>query len=351
MPIGHEWRVLGSHLRQRSGVPPADNKGVDLTIAIPSRGRIGQLTRLLTALTRQTLHAHRFEVLVGLDGEASPVSHPRARILRLQHRGPAATRNTLVAIAQGEVILFLNDDVIPEPDLAERHLAAHRELGPADLVLGSAPWVVPEGDTLFDRLIRETSLIFFYDAMNEVERDRDWGFRHAWTLNLSLRTDIARQCPFDERLRRAMFEDLEWGYRLALSHGSRVLYRPGARVTHDHRYTPADYLARERRLGAEALTLAAVNPACAEAIFRRDIRDAEFVRECRRLIAQEQEVAFVLEREFLDLAHAPVSAGAHSGADIPALYQRFVPLKRHWWRQGLVEAAARAPGLGSTWAA
>lgn len=324
---------------------------MDLTIAIPSLGRSGHLTRLLDALTRQTLDAHRFEVLVGLDGETSLASHPRAQILRLQHRGPAATRNTLVALARGEVILFLNDDVIPEPDLAERHLTAHRELGPADLVLGSAPWRVPENDTLFDRLIRETSLIFFYDAMNDTDRDRDWGFRHAWTLNLSLRTELARECPFDERLRRAMFEDLEWAYRLARAHGSRVLYRPGARVTHDHRYTPAGYLARERTLGAEALTLAAVNPACAEAIFRREIRETEFVRECRRLIAQEQEVAFVLEREFLDLAHAPVTAGPHPGADIPALYQRFLPLKRHWWRQGLVEASARAPGLGSTWAA
>ena len=320
---------------------------MDLTIAIPSLGRTGQLTRLLTALTHQTLDAHRFEVLVGFDGETSPLSHPRAQILRLQHRGPAATRNTLVALARGEVILFLNDDVFPEPDLAERHLAAHRELGPADLVLGSAPWHVPAGDSLFDRLIRETSLIFFYDAMNEAERDRDWGFRHAWTLNLSLRTALARRCPFDERLRKAMFEDLEWAARLAHAHGSRVLYRPEARVTHDHRYTPADYLARERRLGAEALTLAAVNPACAEAIFRREIREADFVRECRRLITQEQEAAFVLEREFLDLAHAE----SHPGADIPALYQRFLPLKRHWWRQGLVEAAARVPGLGSTWAA
>ena len=302
--------------------------------------------RLLDALADQSLDAHRFEVLVGLDGSASPDPHPRARYLELPHRGPAATRNTLISEAKGRFLLFLNDDVLPARDLLETHLRAHESLQPNDLVLGCAPWAIDPDDTLFDRLIRETSLIFFYDAMNEVERNRDWGFRHAWTLNLSLRTDIAKECQFDERLTRAMFEDLEWAYRLEHTHGSRVLFRPEAIVTHEHRYTPSDYIQREKALGAQALTLAAINPACASAIFRREIRNTEFVRECKRLCTQDAEVCFVLEREFEALAHKPASATT----DIQALYQLFVPLKRYWWRQGLI-AAATEEGLASMSAA
>lgn len=302
--------------------------------------------RLLDALTNQPISHHRFEVLVGLDGENSPASHPRARFLELPQQGPAATRNALIEQAQGDVIIFLNDDVIPEPDLLEHHIRAHEELQSNDLVLGSAPWVIREDDSLFDRLIRETSLVFFYDAMNEDERSRDWGFRHAWTLNLSLRTEFARQVRFEERLPRAMFEDLEWGYRLAESFGSRVLYRPEAVVTHDHRYTPGGYLVRERQLGAQALALAAINPLCANEVFRREVRDPEFIRECKRMNAKESEVAFVLEREFDDLARR----SPESESDIRALYQRFLPLKRFWWRQGLVEEAIRV-GLISTLAA
>ena len=302
--------------------------------------------RLLDALTDQTLDAHRFEVLVGFDGSASPDPHPVARYLELPHRGPAATRNTLINEAKGRFLLFLNDDVLPASDLLDTHLRAHESLHANDLVLGSAPWAIGADDTLFDRLIRETSLIFFYDAMNEAERDRDWGFRHAWTLNLSLRTDLAKECRFDERLTRAMFEDLEWAYRLAHTHGSRVLYRPEATVTHEHRYTPTHYLEREKALGAQAISLASINPACASAIFRRKIRDTGFVRECKGLCAQDAEVCFVLEREFEDLAHKPAS----STTDIQALYQRFLPLKRFWWRQGLI-AAATEEGLASMSAA
>ena len=319
---------------------------MDLTVAIPSRGRNGLLMRLLDALSNQTIDDHRFEVLVGLDGETSPGSHTRVGFLELPHRGPAATRNALVDEARCERILFLNDDVIPDAKLLEYHIRAHEELHSNDMVLGSAPWLIPSEDTLFDRLIRETSLVFFYNAMNETERGRDWGFRHAWTLNLSLRTELARQVRFEERLPRAMFEDLEWAYRLAQAFGSRVLYRPEATVTHDHRYTPRGYLDRERQLGAQAIALAEINPSCAAAVFRRDVREPEFVRQCKRECAQEGEVALVLEREFEDLARR----SPDSKSEIEALYQRFLPLKRYWWRQGLVEEAVRV-GLISTLAA
>ncbi len=315
---------------------------MDLTVAIPSRGRNQQLMRLLDRLEAQTLASHRFEVLVGIDGSDAPSPHPRASFLALPHRGPASTRNTLIDHAQSRLLLFLNDDVLPEPDLLETHLRAHENLGSSDLVLGSAPWAIDADDTLFDRLIRETSLIFFYDAMNEVERDRDWGFRHAWTLNLSLETELARRCRFDERLTRAMFEDLEWAYRLTQSHGSRVLYRPSARVTHEHRYTPKAYLEREQALGAQALTLAELNPDCANAIFRREIRDPGFVRECRHLCEQESKAMASLQREFEQLSRTP----ADTALDVQEIYQRFVALKRYRWRQGLVEEAT-CEGLAS----
>jgi len=327
---------------------------MELTVAIPSRGRNELLKRLLDALNHQTIEQHRFEVLVGLDGQTPPALQPdsrdNTRLIQLPHRGPAATRNALIEQAKGQVILFLNDDVTPAPDLLEHHLRAHEAISPADLVLGRAPWVVPQSDTVFDRLIRETSLVFFYDRMDQhvASRDpnKDWGFRHAWTLNLSIRTENARRIRFEERLPRAMFEDLEWGYRLAHTLGSRVLYRPEAAVTHDHRYSLAGYLERERHLGGQSLALAKINPDCAHAVFSRDVRDPEFIRECSQMCAQEQETCDALAREIEELAGKP----SHLVTDIKEVYQRFLPLKRNTWRQGLIEEAIRL-GLVSTLAA
>lgn len=317
----------------------ADNSCVDLTVAIPSCGRSEKLARLLDSLSTQTLARNRFEVIVGFDGRTCPVDHEDVRVLKLPKAGPAATRNAIIEQARGSVLLLLNDDVAAKPDLLECHLAAHDEAGLSageDLVLGSAPWVVPADDTLFDRMVRETSMVFFYNTMNDTSRQRDWGFRHAWTLNLSLRTKLAREFPFGEGLTRAMFEDLEWAYRLAGARSSRVLYRPEAVVEHDHRYTPEGYLERERALGAQALELARVNPECAQEIFRTDVTSREFVRACAESIESQHYCCAELEREFLEL---PLRSPG-SCSDIEALYELFRPLKKHHWHQGLVAASA-----------
>jgi len=317
---------------------------VDLSVAIPSCGRAEKLARLLDSLEHQTLSPNRFEVLVGFDGKACPVSNPKVRVFTLDKKGPAATRNAIINEAKGDLLLLLNDDVVAMPDLLERHLMAHNEpdlSAGMDLVLGSAPWVVPNGDTLFDRMVRETSMVFFYNTMDGSNPAKDWGFRHAWTLNLSIRTELAREIRFDYGLTRAMFEDLEWAWRLADQKGSRVVYRPEACVEHDHRYTPIGYLQRERALGAQALELARVNPACAKEIFRCDITSEEFVRSCIESVELNRERCVELEEGFLALT----SQTPESCADIQALYDMFRLLKKQCWHQGLIEASAACDGV------
>jgi hypothetical protein len=188
--------------------------------------------------------------------------------------GPGATRNRGLERASGELVLLLNDDVVPAADLVERHVAAQRAAahGRPALIVGAAPWGVREadggleacGDRVIDRLVRETSLVFFYDRMADGPADRDWGARHAWTLNLSVRRAIAE--PFDERLRYPMFDDLEWADRIVRTHGARVLYEPTAVAEHRHWYEPVQLLEREALLGHQALALEAASPELAGTI-------------------------------------------------------------------------------------
>jgi GT2 family glycosyltransferase len=311
---------------------------MDLTVAIPSCGRSEKLARLLDSLGTQTLAADRFEVVVGFDGTACPISNPSVRVLNLQKTGPASTRNAIIDQAKGDLLLLLNDDVVAKPDLLERHLAAHnedRQGAGVDLILGSAPWAVPPNDSLFDRMIRETSMVFFYNTMDDTNRNRDWEFRHAWTLNLSLRTSLAREFRFDDRLTRAMFEDLEWAYRLSAQISSKVIYRSEAVVEHDHRYTPAGYLERERALGAQSLELARFNPECALEIFRSDVSSSAFAKNCAESVEAQRECCAELERTFMALP----TQSPDSCADIGALYDSYRPLKKQHWHQGLLEAS------------
>lgn len=323
---------------------------MDLSVLIPTKGRLDRLTACLTGLSSQTLDAQRFEVLVGVDGpdegEAALARAvlPQAQVLDGRQAGPAATRNRLIERARGRVTLLLNDDVAPEPTCLAAHLDAQRELAAAGrvaLVLGASPWAIHEPDRLFDRLIRSTSMVFFYDRMAD-DPSRDWGFRHAWTLNLSAPTEAIRAVGgFDASLPGACYEDLEWAWRMRQRFDAPVLYRPKAVVVHDHRYEPAGYLDREQLLGREAYRLAGQAPACALELFGRDLTDPAEAAYARAFVACEGRAAERLAESFAQLAQLPASAvdGPHAKELIAMLYEHHLLLKRWRWNTGLVEAA------------
>ena len=50
----------------------------------------------------------------------------RLRWLTQANQGPAAARNAGVRTAVGEYIVFVDDDVVPEPQLLEEHARSHR---------------------------------------------------------------------------------------------------------------------------------------------------------------------------------------------------------------------------------
>lgn len=346
---------------------------MEWSVVIPTKGRPGKLAACIAALAGQVggpggMGAEGFEVIVGVDGpdqgEAAACEAVRGgldlRVVASQPKrggalGPAAARNRALELARGRMLLLLNDDVVPAGDVLARHAAARAAGGISDrtMVLGAAPFRVESDDRLFDRLIRETSMVFFYDQMvpskvgaasaeDPAFRDRDWGYRHAWTLNLSVELEAVRAVGgFATTLPGAAFEDVELGWRLKEKFGSAVLYRPEAVVEHDHRYEPAGYLKRERMLGRDAWALARANEACARDLFGRDVRSAEEVAYSRAFVEREATTAGRLERAFLGLAELPAGAvdGERAGEIVNLVYGQHVLLKRWWWRVGLLEAA------------
>ncbi len=318
---------------------------------VPTRGRPRAIARCVAALAAQR-GAPPFEVLVGIDGpdagETEAIERVRGSLdIRAEPgeaSGPAATRNRLVAAARAPMLLLLNDDVVPDPDLVAVHACEQGLLGESGapaMVLGDAPFACEEPDRLFDRLIRETSMVFFYDRMRGVHArgpGHDWGFRHAWTLNLSAPTAMVRGVGgFCGSLPGAAFEDIELAWRLHDAFGARVLYRPGARVVHHHRYEPGAYLAREESLGRDALALARANPACALDTFGRDVASAGEAEACRAFVGRERKAADELRVSLLALAERPAE-GATDG-QVREIYEKHLPLKRWHWRLGLSRAS------------
>lgn len=320
-----------------------------VAVLIPTRGRNDKLARCAALLAQQTLPPDQFEVLVGVDGGPAPdaLHAPtiNLRVHTFDHAGPAATRNQLLRLATGTLTLLLNDDVRPSPRLLAEHLHAHESLGKPAMILGAAPFVRYDDDTIWDELIRETSMVFFYNRMHaaladgSAGRDHDWGFRHAWTLNLSMPTDILKSAGgFDERLKLPMFEDLEMAFRVRQQNPSTpipVLYRPEAIVEHDHRVSLDEYLDREHRLGQAAWELAGAAPECAHAVYGRDLRSEAELNECRMVVERDQELCRAIRARLADLSRTS-STAPH---DVHEEYERHLPLKRWTFRRGVLHAA------------
>ncbi|NOG54048.1 MAG: glycosyltransferase family 2 protein [Planctomycetes bacterium] len=331
-----------------------------ISIIVPTRRRPAKLANLLKCLATQSLTGNAvFETLIGIDGLDDPESVAVSQDARDLHgltlhtwafaqEGIAAIKNRLIEHAAGEILLFVNDDVRPAPDFIEQHRNAHSHLlekGRRAMVLGYSPWLVPEdgAESQFDRLLAQTSMVFFYDRMmaHADDRDRDWGFRHAWNLNLSVPADAVRAVGgFQESLCECCYEDIELGYRLSIRESLPVLFRPGARADHDHRYTPAGYLEREQRLGRSAAVFAETCPECAQTVFGLNLLSDEHLAYCKQYVENESRREPEMLPVFTGLASRP--ADTWSGDEwIPLAYTQHLPLKRLAFRRGLLEAVEK----------
>lgn len=203
------------------------------SIVIPTYNRARYLTRVLDALERQDTPAGTFEVVVADDGSTDDTStvleretsFPLIR-LRQDNAGPAAARNGAIEQASGEIVIFIDDDVIPATDLVRQHLDAHA--ASPGVVIGrmampddtrQPAWAEWEGRTLQRQYEQMLAGIFMATP------------RQFYTANASVRrVDLVTAGLFDASFRRA--EDVELAYRLE-DLGLRFRFVSEAVVTHD----------------------------------------------------------------------------------------------------------------------
>jgi len=327
-----------------------------ISVIIPTSRATPTLTRCLSALAVQQFDLRQVEVCVATNGGAKTALRPdqwpfRLRQVHLEAASAAGARNRGLSCTTGELVLFLNDDVEPSPTCLAAHERAHRALERPGMVLGSAAWAAAADETLLDRLVADTSLIMFYDQM----RPHAWyGFRHAWTLNLSVAREYCERERFDERISPVNFEDVEWAHRLERRCGLRVWHAPEAACVHHHRYTLEGCLARERQVGGMAVKLWQCNPECFRAIFGADLDD-EYAAFCRHAVRTEEPRAAELMPLLQRYAETPAAALAEApgGAVLfmKLVYHALQPMRRLRFRQGLLGALTAGGESGGDTAA
>jgi GT2 family glycosyltransferase len=205
-----------------------------LSIVVPSYNRCSSLERLLAALDRQTTASSDFEVVVVDDGSTDGTfdrlqrlrtAYP-LRVFQQSNAGPAAARNRGVHEARADVILFLDDDVVPIEDLVAQHLEQHAQR-PDAVVIGP---MVPPPDWPRAAWVRweEEMLDVQYRAM--LAGEFACTPRQFYTANASLsRARFLAAGGFDPGFKRA--EDVELAYRLR-DEGASFVFMFSAVVYH-----------------------------------------------------------------------------------------------------------------------
>ncbi len=216
----------------------------ELSIIIPARGRRDVLERTLDGLVNQTVSG--FEVVVVIDGDDEPSldEQPGRRVVRQSKAGPGGARNAGVAVSSGRLILFLGADMVPDPDLVERHLDAH---GSDDrvAVLGRVRWHDEVAAGPLHRWMDWSATQFDFEALDRAAANGecDAGFGRFYSCNVSLHRSLFDEVGGFDPAFTFYYEDLDIGWRLGQA-GLQLHYRPDAVVRHVHHYEWDDVVRR-----------------------------------------------------------------------------------------------------------
>lgn len=209
------------------------------SVVVPTYNRRDHLERTLRALTRQSLAADRFEVVVADDGSSDGTrdlveSFKAELTIKYCHQPDegfraGAARNLGAALAEAPTLILLDCGTVPGPGFVAGHLAAQGGDGRAVIGYtygyGVDPVLQPGDTEPFDdpdRLAALTADPAWHDCRHQWFADADFGLEtnHApwqlfWSANLSLPTaQFHAHGGFDEGFRGYGMEDIDLGYRL-----------------------------------------------------------------------------------------------------------------------------------------
>lgn len=196
-----------------------------------------------------SLRYPNFEVIVVSDGSTDGSGeiareYEAVNVIETAQNGLAAARNTGMEAATGEILAYIDDDAVPDPDWLAHITAA---LDGDSFAAAGGPNVLPPGAGTVAQCVANAPGGPTHVLVSDREAE------HIPGCNMAIRKTALEQIGgFDPRF-RAAGDDVDVCWRL-LDAERRIAFSPGAVVWHHRRGTVTGYLRQQRGYGrAEAL--------------------------------------------------------------------------------------------------
>lgn len=201
---------------------------LSISIIIPTFNGAGRIGNCLASLRSQIIGCNA-EILVVDDGSTDNLAEVVAqfegvRLIRQANAGPAAARNHGAREATGEILLFTDDDCVPNPDWLEKMLSPFAD---PELVGAKGAY-----RTRQERLMARFVQAEYEDRYRFMCREADIDFID--TYSAAFRRDrFLEMGGYDTSFPVACAEDIELSYRMS-ARGWKMRFIPDAIVYHQH---------------------------------------------------------------------------------------------------------------------
>ncbi|HOC91498.1 MAG TPA: glycosyltransferase [bacterium] len=239
-----------------------------VTVAIGTHNRREILRKCLSALAAQTYPAELIEVVV-VDNESSDGSREMVESFKAPYKLKYAwqknraddSSNVGARLASGEIVIFIDDDVIPHSAMVEEHVKTHeRNEGPA-AVIGRLDWPAGKPMSPFEEYACSSGALM---ACHKIKDPENVDFKYALHGNISFRReDFLKTGGYTGEYYMA---DTVFAHRAKTEFGMALKHNPAASADHVECAPFPLYLDRRELCGAAAVSYVHRHPELAGAL-------------------------------------------------------------------------------------